>query len=278
MAWRPTIGAIDNKDRVIARGWRSWLVFIIALAIIGAFIFSPPLNLLEKTRLIGYAVCHQIPSRSFHANGQQLPLCARCSGTFLGGLTGFVVLTLLGRRRANSLPSVPILVVLVGFIAALGIDGVNSYLTFFPNMPHLYEPQNWLRLTTGMANGIALSIIVYPVLNYTLWRDTEDRPVVKNFFELGLILAIGAIVGGIVYLEIAPFLYPLAILSALGVLVMLTALNTMVVLAVTRKEGLAAVWQQAVLPLTVGLAIAFLEIGAIDMLRAYLTKAAGLPF
>ena len=249
-----------------------------ALLIIGAFLFSPPWNVLDKSRLIGYAVCHQIPARSFHIQGEQLPLCARCSGTFLGGLTGFVVLTALRRRRSGSLPAVPILVVLVGFIVSMGVDGLNSYLTFFPQLPHVYEPQNWLRLTTGLLNGVALSIIVYPVLNYSLWRDTTERPVLKNFFELGLILLAAGTVGILAYLELPPLLYPLTIASALGVLVMLTALNTMIVLAVLGREGTAVNWRQVVLPLLVGLAVAFLEIGAIDLLRAYLTRAVGLPF
>jgi len=145
-------------------------------------------------------------------------------------------------------------------------------------MPHAYEPQNWLRLTTGMLNGVALSIIVYPVLNYSLWRDTNEEPVLKSFLELGLILLVAGTIGVLAYLELSPLLYPLSLASALGVLVMLGALNTMIVLAVLGREGTAVHWRQAVLPLLIGLAVAFVEIGAIDLLRAYLTKAAGLPF
>jgi uncharacterized membrane protein len=254
------------------------VALILALLIIGAFLFSPPYNVLDKTRLVGYAVCHQIPERSFHMHGEQLPLCARCSGTFLGGLTGFVVLTALGRRRAGSLPPIPILVLLVSFIFLMGVDGLNSYLTFFPGMPRAYEPQNWLRLTTGTLNGVALSVIVYPVLNYSLWRGTTERPVLKNFGELGVILLAAGAVAVLAYLELPFLLYPLAVASALGVVVMLTALNTMIVLAVLRREGGAANWYQAVLPLLMGMAVAFVEIGAIDLVRAYLTRSMGLPF
>ena len=273
--------AIDSPDKQtppIVSGWRSWLVFILALLVIAAFVFSPPWNLLAKARLIGYAVCHQIPERSFHIHGEQFPLCARCTGTFVGALTGFVVLTALRRRRAGSLPAVPILVVLILFIAAMGVDGLNSYLTFFPNLPHAYQPHNVLRLATGMLNGVALSIIVFPVFNYTLWRDVVERPVLKNAFELALILLVAGGLGALAYLEVSPMLYPLAIAGALGVLVMLTALNTMIVLAVLGREGIAGHWHQAVLPLTVGLAAAVIEIGAIDMGRAYMTRTMGLPF
>ncbi len=268
----------NDNPRSIARGWLSWLLLIVSLLIVGAFLFSPPWTMLGKTHLVGYAICHQIPERSFHIAGHQLPLCARCSGTFLGALVGFTVMTVRGRRRAGSLPSAFITVILVCFIGLMGIDGINSYLTLFPDMPHLYQPQNWLRLTTGILNGLALSAIVYPVFNYSLWRDATDTPSVKGLKELGLMLAISGIVAVLVVLQLPPLLYPLAILSTLGVLLMLAALNTVIVLAVTGREHYAATWQQAVLPMIVGLAAAFLEIGAIDVLRTVATRAAGLPF
>ena len=65
----------------------------------------------------------------------------------------------------------------------MGIDGVNSYLTFFPKVPHLCEPQNWLRLTTGTLNGLAMSALVYPVLNGVLWHPdlVKYEPAIKNF-------------------------------------------------------------------------------------------------
>ena len=259
------------------RGYLRWGVWLLPLAVIGAFLLLPPWDVLVKTRLIGYAVCHQLPERSFHLAGEQLPLCARCSGTFLGALAGFVLLTLRGRHRAIGLPPVPITVMLVVFIFALGVDGLNSYLTFFPGMPHLYQPHNWLRLTTGTFNGLAISSIVYPVLNYSLWRDVVNTPAIKDFRELGLLIATGIGIIIVVLLEPAPLLYPLAILSTLGVLTLLTALNTVLLLMLFNRHGRVVQWQQAVLPLLVGLAASFVELGAIDVLRYLVTRGAGLP-
>lgn len=36
----------------------------------------------------GSVVCHQLPDRSFFVDGMQLPVCARCTGLYLGGLAG----------------------------------------------------------------------------------------------------------------------------------------------------------------------------------------------
>lgn len=269
---------VRDETRVIARGRLARLFLVVSFLIIGTFLLSPPWTVLDKAHLVGYAICHQIPERSFHIAGHQLPLCARCTGTYMGALTGFALMTLWGRRRAAGLPPTFVTLTLVGFIGMMGIDGINSYLTFFPNMPHLYEPQNWLRLTTGTLNGLALSTLVYPVFNYSLWRDVVEKPSVRNFKELALMVVTGGVVVALILLELPPLLYPLAILSTLGVLVMLGSINTMIVLALTRREGMALTWQQTVLPVTLGLTLAFLEIGGMDALRAIITSVTSLPF
>ena len=41
--------------------------------------------------LVGSVVCHQIPERSFYWAGQQLPVCARCTGLYVSGMVGLIV-------------------------------------------------------------------------------------------------------------------------------------------------------------------------------------------
>ncbi len=270
--------SVREEKQVIARGRLAWIMLVVSLLVIATFLLSPPWTVLGKTKLVGYAICHQIPERSFHIHGEQLPLCARCTGIYMGAMTGFTLMWLMGRKRAASPPPTRITLVFVGFIVLLGIDGVNSYLTFFPGAPHLYEPQNWLRLTTGTLEGLALSAFVFPVLNYSLWQDAVQTPSVRNFKELALMVAVAGVVVVLIVLELPFLLYPLAILSTLGVLIMLGSINTMIVLALTGREGMALTWQQAILPLTVGFAMAFLLIGGMDTGRLILTRSLGLPF
>jgi uncharacterized membrane protein len=249
----------------------------LALGIIILALQLPPAALLGKADVVGYAICHRIPERSFFLNGRQLPLCARCTGTFLGAVLGLAAMLLLGRRRASSLPPVPVLGVMILFTGFWAFDGLNSYMTFFPGAPHLYEPRNWLRLTTGLLNGIALIGLVYPIFNFTLWREPSRERVFKSVWELlallpAVVLIILALEAGLDFL-----LYPLALLSSLGVVMMLTLLNALIATLVLGREGYAQTWRQVLIPLVVGAALAILEMTALVLVRAYLTTSLGLP-
>lgn len=238
----------------------------VAAVVFASWLLSTPPGLLGKADAVAYAVCHRIDARSFHIGDRQLPLCARCTGTYLGALMGMLALAVMG-RRAGGLPTRPLLVVLLGFIAVMGFDGVNSYLTLFPGAPHLYEPQNWLRLVTGTFNGVAMAALVFPVLNQTLWKNWENRPALARFRDLGVLVVLGVIVIGLVLTENPVILYPLALLSALGVVVLLTALDTTFLLILTRRDGRVEGWTGAILPLVAGFTLAILQIGLIDAVR-----------
>ena len=43
---------------------------------------------LEFLYAVGSVICHQLPDRSFFADGRQLPVCARCTGLYAGGAAG----------------------------------------------------------------------------------------------------------------------------------------------------------------------------------------------
>jgi uncharacterized membrane protein len=239
----------------------------LALLAFVSWALNTPAGLLGKADAIGYAICHRIDLRSFHLGDRQLPLCARCTGIYLGALLGMVTMAALGRGHSGGLPRRPVLLALIGFVGLMGIDGVNSYLTFFPGLPHLYEPQNWLRLITGTLNGLALAGLIYPILNQTLWRDWKDQPVLRGFRELGLLLVLAAVMIALVLSDNPIALLPLALLSVVGVLALIVALNTTVLLLVARRENRVVGWTGAIVPLLAGFTLAMIEIGMVDLIR-----------
>ena len=250
-----------------------------AFLVITLFLLYPPTDFIGKSYLVGTGICHQYPSHSFFVNGQQLPLCARCTGIYLGALMGLAGFFLLGRQRAAGFPPVPILAILVGFIGLMAVDGINSFLADISGAPHLYEPQNWLRLVTGTFHGLAMISILYPAVSETVWHPSRisGERVIENFKELAGFL-LGAIVVIALVLWRPPFmLYPLAFLSSFGVLLMLTFINAVLVLVIFKREGSAITGNDWVFPMVLGLAVSILILAGMIALRTYVGNLIGVP-
>jgi uncharacterized membrane protein len=255
------------------------LVVALSVSALVAWLILTPGGLLTKADLVGYAVCHRIPSHSFTLAGRPLPLCARCSGTFLGALVGFFgQAVVLRRRRAAEFPPPLIIGLLVGFILSMAVDGLNSYVSLFPHGAYLYEPRNWLRLSTGALNGLAMSALVYPVFNFTFWRRPIPERSVRDLRDLGVLLLLESGMVGLVLAGWDFLLYPLALLSALGVLSLLTSVNSVLVLTIIRRENVANTWREAVIPLLAGFTVSLVQVTVIDVVRYALTGTlSGLP-
>lgn len=258
---------------------RRWLVLAICLGVVLLIAFYALIDgthvehdpLLAAADWTAYAFCHRISDRSFTINGRQFPLCARCTGMYLGALLSMLAIGLAGRWRSVLLPRRNLFLAFLGLIVIMGIDGINSYSHFFPNAPHLYEPQNWLRLATGMGAGLALGIIISPALAQSLWRLPSLAPVVANWREFGGLLLLGAVTIALVLSNQAAILYVLAVASTGGLVLVVTALNTAVLLIVLRRDARALSWSQAVVPLLAGLGLAIIEISAISAARWTIT-------
>jgi uncharacterized membrane protein len=244
------------------------------LIILVGLILSPP-GLLGKADAIGYAVCHRIDLRSLHLGDRQLPLCARCTGTFLGVIIGALLLAALGRGRSAVWPSRGILIVLALTAVPWGLDGLNSYASLFPGFPHIYEPQNWLRLTTGTFLGMAMAAVFLPAVNQSLWKSSPPEPVIRSVRELVLYFLPAPLLIALALTENPIVLYPLAVLSAAGILFLLTGVYTALLLMILRREGLAETWKAAWPVLAAGLALGLLQIYAIDAVRFQLTHTWG---
>ncbi|HZD09900.1 MAG TPA: DUF2085 domain-containing protein [Candidatus Binatia bacterium] len=229
---------------------------------------SAALNLADYA---GYTVCHRITSHSFVFAGRQMPLCARCTGIYLGISLVFGVLLLAGRGRWTELPSLSMLLGFGFLVAVMGVDGLNSYSHFFANAPHLYEPKNWLRLTTGMGTGLGMGSIALPALAQTLWQHPVRQASITSWREMLGLLALAAVLILLVLSNQPALLYVLSLASAGGVLAILTTLNTVMLLLILRRDGRAERWSQAVVPLAIGLGLTVLEIALVSTLRFSLT-------
>jgi uncharacterized membrane protein len=261
----------------------NWLIPLGAIAMVFAWLSIAPPGILGKADALGYAVCHRLDERSFHlANGSQLPLCARCSGMYLGVVVGLVFQACTSRRRGG-LPAMRVIIPLALLGLAFAFDGTNSYLYLIKSIspgrldfiPTLYTPNNTLRLLTGSGAGLAIAAAIFPSFNQTLWRDWDPRPALGGFKPLAVLLAIMLALDLLVLPEWDVVLYPVAILSAGGVLFLLSMIYTMLWIILTKQENLFDRFGQAWLPALGGLTIALLQITVIDLFRLWFTHTWG---
>lgn len=111
---------------------------------------SATLWLYGKSLLVGHASgCHQLPERSFFIGTRKLPVCARCTGIFFGGIG--TTLTFL-----IAAPLTPPSVLTATFLLVpLIVDGTTQLLT-------RYESTNLRRFITGVAFSIGIvSLLIH---------------------------------------------------------------------------------------------------------------------
>jgi uncharacterized membrane protein len=247
------------------------VIVVAALIVLTVWTLGTPPGVKGKADAVGYAICHRIELRSFLINAEPMPLCARCTGIYLGVMVSFLVTIAAGRAKASLLPPWPVIGTLVVFVAVMGIDGVNSYFHLFPGFTGIYEPNNLFRLVTGMFCGLAMFNLVFPVFSNLVWREPTKIKILTSVPELLGLCAVATVTILLVLSDRPVFLWVLGILSAIGVLVILTIIGTVLFLSVTRMLYTVERNRDLWLPLLAGFTLALIEIGVMDALRLWLT-------
>ncbi len=211
------------------------------------------------------------------AEPAKLPLEARDFGIYVGFIATWLYINAIGRGRAKGMPLFPMLLYLVLFVFIMGIDGVNAFLYDLQVVPHLYTPLLELRLATGLLCGIAFGGIMTPVVNYSLWRGDDARPVFGTWKHFLGALAIAAVLFVINYSEIGLFLWPLAIISSAATIILIAMINMVFVISLAGKDGSAVTWRDALNPFAVGVVLAIVELGVLSLARYAVLGTAVLP-
>ena len=258
-----------------------WFVPLAAILVFSVWFTIAPPGLLGKADAIGYAICHRIDERSFQIGDRQLPLCARCTGEFYAAAITFLFFAIVSPKKSG-MPGWKFGAPLIIFFLAFGIDGSNSYLYLLKqtsngaldNIPNLYIPNNTLRLFTGSGMGVALASILFPAFNQSTWK-VYDPGIALSWKKLGTLTGIIILVNLLILTDSPIILYPIAILSVLGVLTLLILVFSMVWLLIMQQENIFDSLTQMWMPFLAGTTLALLMITAIDLLRLKLTGTWG---
>ena len=111
----------------------------------------------------GSVVCHQIPERSFHLFGVQLPVCARCTGLYLSGLSGLAAWTLWRFRLG---PTVRLARLAVA--RAMAIAATPTALTLGTAAIGVWDPGNLGRAAAALPLGAAAGVVLGAVASKNL--------------------------------------------------------------------------------------------------------------
>lgn len=138
----------------------------------------------RTTYYFGDFFCHQKYSRSLVINGNQMPMCARCTSIFIGMSIGFGLALFIEPKKdlfetgMQFIPSrlrtkerkKPLLIMIgIVFILPIAVDGLLQLFTS-------YHSSNLLRVITGTLAGIGFACVIGgSILNLLKIRDDKNN-------------------------------------------------------------------------------------------------------
>jgi uncharacterized membrane protein len=254
---------------------RDWLLLALAAAYIvalAALVFLPGDTLIGRLRALDGGICAQAGLHSFWPGGQQLPLCSRNTGIYLGFACTFFTLLALGRLRATRFPGKWAFIVLAVAVLIMAEDGLNSFFLDL-GLPHLYQPANPLRLATGLGTGVAMCAFILPVANTLIWREESPASSFRDLRQLAIMLPV-LLLAFLTVISVAPIiLYPISLLSSFGLVMALSLINIVFLLGLTNRVGRFATLRQFFPFFTVALIFAVVELMALFALKTSVMSA-----
>ena len=218
-----------------------------------------------KVMGIGSSVCHQISSHSFIREGVQFPLCARCSGLYLGTFIGLVYA--ITQKKKSELPKRGfILLALILFLLWAG-DGVNSFISDFIGHPFLYATTNTTRLVTGFGMGLVLSISLMTLFNLTVWADRQKGALIEHIWQLLAYVLLAAGMGSLLAFANLIVFQILAYLSVFVILTVISMLYAIFWIVILKKDNSFTKLRQLIIYLIAGFTTAMLQITLMTILR-----------
>ena len=251
------------------------VVFVVS-GLLALLLFLPGASVLSHLQWLDSGICAQIAAHSFYPGGSRLPLCARNTGIYLGFLTTLITLYGTGRGRAQRLPYRVLVIILVAGVAAMAVDGFNSLLVDL-GQPHLYRPNNLLRLATGLVTGLALALLFMPMLNRLIWCGYNEQRSIASWKSLALYIPALVACFFVVAFQAAWTLYPVALLSTAGVLTALSSLNLIVIVAVSKRDETFVSYRELLPFFALALLFAVMELLILAQGRFALLQLFGIP-
>lgn len=103
---------------------------------------------LGGARCIKLVFCHRRPDRTLSFKGRYFPVCARCTGIYIGILLILLLNYFIDLNYGTDLFFLPLVL-----MVPMAIDGATQLLKW-------RESRNWIRVMTGLLFGIGYGLIL----------------------------------------------------------------------------------------------------------------------
>jgi len=148
---------------LVAAGATAWLVCILIAP-------DLPATIATAVYAVGSLVCHQLPERSFHRGGYQLPVCARCLGIYAGAACGALIGAVLIARASSRM----------GMSARaarwfVGVGAMPTLISVALEMAGAWQTTNAMRFGLGLPLGLASAFVVMSALATLHYKECEPR-------------------------------------------------------------------------------------------------------
>lgn len=144
------------------------------------YVLLSPLNIIY---ILGHYTCHQINDRSFFINGNQMPVCSRCLGIYIGmTLIFFVAIVrrptgtffkslcrlVISSGQSKSMKCTTITIIILGVLLSIPMATDVSLQIFTP-----YLSNNITRFVTGFLFGIFEGGCVIGIISHIVFVLTN---------------------------------------------------------------------------------------------------------
>ncbi|HEY3291964.1 MAG TPA: DUF2085 domain-containing protein [Anaerolineae bacterium] len=235
-----------------------------------------PLPWMQRFFLIAAPFCPQRPAHSIFIGGQQMPIEARMFGMFSGALLALLYFAARGQLQSAMMPRGWRLALCIALFGVMAFDGTQALL-FDTGLLRLYTPNLYLRLSTGLASGVGIAMVLVPLTNQALWQQPlVDRPMFTGWKDAAALAIAQAFLFALTFSNWAPALLPLSMFNSVGIIVVLTALMTMVIALIMRRSGQFTAWHATVGYFATGFILAVVFIAVLTTTRLALFGAGPL--
>ncbi len=242
-----------------------WCILWWAIVLLAFFLSPWPLA--DKVWAAVHGLCAQTPGHMLRFGEQELPLCARDSGIYLGITLGAAFLLARGRWLAAGRPTRWFWALLAGVLTFFAIDALNSLADDWFGLRLLYTPDNRLRLASGLALGLVLAVLLLWAIHLSFHKRRLERRIIADPPDLAGLLLLG-IGGGLALGSGWSLLYiPLAALSVGGMVASLVVLNALLILTIGQGRRLLEDTWETGRPLLGASLLAVAEMAFLSWLR-----------